>query len=243
MEEITLNKLIFQVYEALEINSDDTTIDKRLVEDLIAQNREIWIRNSVSKGEYISEQLIQHICVPLELVSRYSCGCEELDSDCKILRSTLPLPTPLNLKNRSGVLGVRNADILSIAIKFMTYEEAIYFGNGRFNKDKVGAFIRDNYLYVFTNGNLPELILLEKVVVDILVSNPRVAAKYQDCDSKPCWTPDSKYPITLNLWQFHIKPYVVQELLHKKGSQEDNNNNSNDDAVFKTAPKVNKDED
>jgi hypothetical protein len=33
MEEITLNKLIFQVYEALEINSDDTTIDKRLVED------------------------------------------------------------------------------------------------------------------------------------------------------------------------------------------------------------------
>ena len=35
---ITLNQMIYQIYEGLQITSDDTSLDKRLIKDLINQS-------------------------------------------------------------------------------------------------------------------------------------------------------------------------------------------------------------
>ena len=63
--------MIYQVYEALQITADDTSLDKRLIKDLINQSRANWIRKEHNKNRSIDDNVIQDLgCIDIELTDR-----------------------------------------------------------------------------------------------------------------------------------------------------------------------------
>lgn len=94
---ISLNQMIYQIYEDLQITADDTTLDKRLIKDLINQERANWIRKEHNKNRSIDDNIIQDLgCVELDLVNRQSDRCCEVFVDCKILKVNNQYLTLLN---------------------------------------------------------------------------------------------------------------------------------------------------
>lgn len=234
----SLNSLIYEIYEDLKINSDDTWIDRRLIEQKIVNLRATWIRNQEAKENYIDSTYLQTICVPMELSDRVSCGCEDLDSGCTILKSSKMIPNAIELKNQKGILKISGYDIIGIPMTFINYDMAYVWGNGRFNKNKIGWFIKeDNYLYGI-HKNVISNKLLENVKLTFLPEDPRDAEKFNDCKTgQPCWTANSEYPMNKNLWVNYVKPRVLQELYMIKQSQKDNVNNAKEDLQPTYIPK------
>lgn len=234
----SLNSLIYEIFEDLKINSDDTWIDRRLIEQKIVNQRATWIRKQEAKENYIDSTYLQTICVPMNLVDRMSCGCEELDSECTILKSTKQIPNAIELKNQKGLLKISGYDIIGIPMTFISYDQAYVWGNGRFNRNKIGWFIKeDNYLYGI-HKNVVSNKLLENVKLTFLPEDPREAEQFSDCKTGlPCWNADSEYPINRNLWVDFVKPRVLQELYTIKQSVKDNNNNAKEDLQPTYIPK------
>lgn len=225
----SLNSLIFEIYEDLKINSDDTWIDRRLIEQKIVAQRAVWLRNQEGKENYIDSTYLQTICVPMELVDRVSCGCEELDSCLTILKSKSRIPNAIEFKNQKGVFKVSSYDILGVPISFINYDMAYVWGNGRFNSNKIAFFLKeDNHLYGIHKGIIANE-LLENVKVVFVPEDPRDAEKFTDCPGGSCWNSDSPYPMNKNLWANFVKPRVLQELYPIKQSVKDNNNNAKED--------------
>ena len=73
---ITLNQMIYQIYEGLQITSDDTSLDKRLIKDLINQSRANWIRKEHNKNRSIDDNVIQDLSsIEIQLSERLSSIC------------------------------------------------------------------------------------------------------------------------------------------------------------------------
>jgi hypothetical protein len=224
--------MIFQVYEDLQITSDDTSLDKRLIKDLINQERANWIRKENNKNRSIDDNIIQDLgCVELLLVDRQSDRCCEVFTDCKILRTKNPIPNGIELNHEKTITRISAVDFMSIPIYFMDYDHAVYYGNGRYNTKALGAFLKNNYLYiVYNKGNYNKL--LEYVNIQGVFEDPTEAAKYINCDTKqPCFDWDDRYPINFWMWQSLVKPAVLNELRTKRTLYRDENNNSKDDAI------------
>jgi len=225
----TLNKMIYQIYEALQISVDDTSLDKRLIVDLINQNSELWIRRENKKNKSIDPKLIQDLkCVELELVDNSTC-CE-ITTDCKILRPVQKLPNPVEFHSDKAITRVSSINIMSIPIIFMDYDHAIYFGNGRYNTKSLGAFLKNGYLYIIANKSMKDL-LIETVNVQGVFVDPLDAARFTDCDGQSCFSWDSEYPLNPWMWQSLVKPNVLEEAKTKRTLYKDENNNSKDDAI------------
>lgn len=228
---ISLNEMIYQVYEDLQITSDDTSLDKRLIKDLINQERANWIRKEHNKNRSIDDNIIQDLgCLPLELVDRISANCCEISTDCRILRSVDKIPNAIELNHEKIITRISPVDFMSIPVYFMDYDHAIYYGNGRYNSKSLGAFLKNNYLYiVYNKGSFNKL--LEFVNVQGVFEDPLEAGTYSTCDGAPCFTWDSRYPINAWMWQTLVKPAVLNELRTKRTLYKDETNNSKDDAI------------
>jgi hypothetical protein len=224
--------MIFQVYEALQISTDDTSLDKRLIKDVINQERANWIRKEHNKNRSIDDNIIQDLgCVELESVNRQSDRCCEVFIDCKILRSKHTIPNAIELNHEKIITRISAVDFMSIPIYFMDYDHAIYYGNGRYNKKALGAFIKNNYLYiVYNKGSYNKL--LQYVNVQGVFEDPTEAAKYINCETQqPCFDWDDRYPINAWMWQTLVKPAVLNEFRTKRTLYKDENNNGKDDAI------------
>lgn len=228
---ISLNTMIYQIYEALQITSDDTSLDKRLIKDLIAQHRANWIRKEHNKNRSIDDNIIQDLgCIEIELTDRVSANCCDISSDCKILRSVEKIPNAIELNHEKMITRISAVDFMSIPIMFMDYDHAIYFGNGRYNTKSLGAFIKNNYLYIIYKQGVHNM-LIERLNVQGVFEDPTEAATFNNCDGNACFTWDGRYPINAWMWQSLIKPGVLNELRTKRTLYKDENNNSKDDAI------------
>ena len=100
---MTLNELAYQTVESIRPEfHDDDVVDLRLVKELIHNQRSIWIRQELNKNRSIPEELIQDLgCVELEKAS--TAECCDFSSDCKILRTKLVIPKPINLHHRDSI--------------------------------------------------------------------------------------------------------------------------------------------
>jgi len=227
---LTLTKIRAQIFEFLNQYSNYSNIEPRFIDDLVAQKRAIFARQDREKTRSIDDNLIQDLgCIELELVSRIQCGCEEISSDCQILRSTVQIPNALEFYNDKAITRIASLDIMDKAVLLMDYDQAIFWGNGRFNKSALGAFIRNNYVYIIYNKGAYHS-LLEKINVQGVFEDPKAAAKFKTCEGVPCWNVDSKYPLNAWMWEI-IRPEIIKEIMIKYQLPVDLDNNAKDDSA------------
>lgn len=224
---MSLNELVYQIYEALMINSDDTTLDRRLIESIINEERSLFIRREHNKNRSIDDNIIQDLgCVELIQVSPTSPECCDIQVGCEILRTKQQLPNAIELYQDKMITRIAPITLNSLPFHLMDLDAVPYFGNGRFNKNQVGVFIRNNYLYFISKS--PKIQLMDIVNVQGVWEDPREAARFKTCDGKVCWTPDSKYPLNTWMWADPIKVRVLEKLRSRLSLAKDETNNAQD---------------
>lgn len=205
---VTLAQIVYDIMSLRRgVLSDDDSLDKRQVEFWVQNWRSILIRQEYGKNRTLSENIIQDLgCVELETADRAEC-CD-LDVGCTIRRTKLEIPKPIELQQKDGIMRVGPIDKLHKAFSFVPYEQAIYSGNGRFNKYEVFAFLRNKRIYLKFNGNNITYIAMKYVNIRGIFENPKQAEIFKSCDGTPCYTSNSAYPISNWMVEF-MKQQVI----------------------------------
>lgn len=215
---MTLDELISQVYETLEINADDSSIEDRFVESLIVQQRALWLRNEYNKNRTIDQNVVQELgCVEMIEVDRSEC-CEA-PLGCKILRTKNPVPNTIEFHHDNAIVRVGPIDIIQPSYKEILYpKEVQFYGNGRTNSKNIAWFLKKTkeglHIYLLMKNPSINYKLIEQINVQGIFEDPREAENYHNCNGSVCWSPSQEYPINAWMWNY-ILPEVLKVVQSK----------------------------
>lgn len=223
-----LNRIIYDVREALTQYTDDSEISDRYIIYLYGIKRAKYLRQELNNYQRTTDiSVTQTLCLPLEQVSANQCG---LDIQCDtILRTTKPIPQPLELHIKSAITSVKPSKKLIVPFAFVSKEKATYFQDSPFNG--IFAYL-DNDKYIYLVSKLNTLNLIDCISVTGVFEDPLDLLNYNNCcdceDIKPCYDINTtNYPLQPHLIDL-IKIEIVNELLQKGKIKEDKENNSDD---------------
>lgn len=224
----SLRTLHSQIDEELNINNSDSVFDTLYYTDIINEQRSLLIRNEYNKKRKIDSDVEQSFCIDVEFVESHNCLCENIPSDCKILRTVSKIPTTIELHHKNTITSVGPIFINKKRFNLIDYNRVPYIGNGRTTKNSIYAFLYDQYIYIISKN--PNLInLLKKILIKGIFEDPTSLSEFLNCNTnQACWSPDDKYPMKLWMWVY-MKDGIIQRLLRKKQIPQDDNNNANDD--------------
>lgn len=224
----TLIRYHSELDEALEINDVNSTMSTRLYTDLINTQRAIALTNQYNqKTRKISPQIIQDLgCLETEVVDATSCCDVSIPVNCKIVRSIRKVPKVIEFYNSLAITRVGPIKITSKPFSFVEVERIPYTGTGRANSNQIYAFLYNDYMYLYSKDE--KVYLIKKFNVRGVFEDPTEVGNFVTCDNKPCWTPESEYPMAEKTWGY-IKENVVQQLLRKLGIPIDESNDTKDD--------------
>jgi len=229
----TLNQLIFDLHEIVRPNlSDDDSFDRRQLAFWIKNQRALWLRNELNKNRTIDDNIVQDLgCVELELADKADC-CD-IDDGCKVLRTVNLIPNAIELHNRTGITRVAPIDKLTVPFSFVSYERAIWSGNGKYNKNHVFAFLLNNRIYIISKDQ--EIAkYMTHINVRGVFEDPEEVSEFSHCTGEACYTGNSKYPI--NSWMIDYMKDAILKLNFATALKVpgDSTNNAKDDVVNET---------
>lgn len=227
---MTLNELVFDVLETVRGNHiiDDVEIDERQVKALWNQQRALWLRQEYNKpGRLIDENVVQDLgCLELEVAD--PADCCEVETGCTVLRTKNVIPKTIEFHDGTGITRVGPVNKVKYPFSFVTYDQAIYAGNGKYNKTAIFAYLLNGRIYLKTSTAIA--ILMEHINVRGVFENPKDASQFVTCDNKPCYSDDDQYPI--NAWMIpFMKERVIQQLLMGLQIPKDDSNDANENLV------------
>lgn len=226
---MTLNKIIYDVREALKRYADDSEITNRYITYLYGIKRAKYLRQDLNNYQRTTDvSVTQTLCLELEEVSVNQCG---LDLDCEtVLRTVKSIPKPLELHIKSAITSVKPTNRLSVPFNFTTKSKIIYSKFSPFNKG-IYAFL-DNDLHIYLVSELNTLNLLDCITVTGVFEDPIDLLNYSNCcgcnDSTPCFNEETTdYPLQPHYIDL-IKGEIVNELAKLKQIKEDTENDASD---------------
>ena len=231
MEIVTLEKLRYEVYEQLQIKSDDSEVSSRYVDRLIHQKRSTFVHNYLSglRGP-IPSKLIQQIpCIEMEVTTSATCCSPMYAEGCKVvIKSKKPVPQFISYGDGQAITSITANDFMYLPHnKNVRIDSLPFIGNGRFNKNQLYFFILDGYLYGVSRDET--IGLIEIVTMTGVLENPSNAGDYI-CGGQPCWTSsDSQYPLEDWMWDL-IKKVIYQEISTKQSTPTDTLKDNKDQA-------------
>jgi hypothetical protein len=223
-----LNKMIYDVREVLRQYTDDSEVSDRYIIYLYGLKRAKYLRQDLNNYQRTTDiSVTQTLCLPLEQISANQCG---LNIDCEtILRTTKPIPQPLELHIKSAITSVKPSKKLVIPFSFVNKEKATYFEDSPFNG--IFAYL-DNDKYIYLVSKINTLNLLDCITITGVFEDPLDLLNYSNCcnceDIIPCYNIDtSNYPLQPHLIDL-IKLEIINELIKESNIPEDKKNDSND---------------
>lgn len=216
------------VYDLLELarsgrGSDDESLSTDLVGYWVDNTRSLLIGQWADKGRSINPDIIQTLpCVEIIQVDSSECACEE--TGCVLFRTKDKIPETIeSAKGVNLITRVASVDIKSTAFSFVPYERALWSGGSKFTQNIPKAFLRNGYIYILSKDYLGE-----KISISLVVSYPEDVGAYSTCSGEPCYTKDSRYPISsrmIEVMKNLIKENNFQFALQVKGDDVNNANN------------------
>lgn len=200
------NECIFGVLNRVRPKlTDDESLSERQVGFDFENARAVFLRNEFNKNRTIDPAFVQDLgCVPMEIVDRAEC-CE-VSADCFIVRTAIDIPGTIEKHNETSITRLGPVDKMQRPWSLVSYERAVYSGNGKFNTKAVFAFLRNKRIYLVSQSRLIKHIT--HINVQGVFEEPRIAANFVDCDNIPCYTNNSSYPI--NKW---LVDYITKKLI------------------------------
>lgn len=226
---MTLDKIIYDIREQVNAFSDDSEIDDRYIIHLYNIKRPKYLRQDLNNfNRSIDKSIQQKFCLKMEKVSSDTCG---IKLDCgTILRSTQPIPKPLELHTKSAIVSINPTNILSLPFNFINIDRLHYIKNSAFPNNIYSFIGVDNYVYVYSLNESYELI--ECLSITGVFEDPLELQNYKNCcdceEEKPCFDMmTTDYPLQPHYIDI-IRNEVVQSLIGKLHIPTDKTNDSED---------------
>lgn len=216
----SLNHYRYEILEIANQYSSDSTLDVRLLDEWIINKRVKIFQNVFNKFNTVVPSIYYQTlpCVPVIDVDQSEC-CE-VSTGCTIKRTEEKLPEFLTLTDGELIDKVGPTFIVTVPFNIIPYRRAESSGNGRFDKNSIAVFLYNGYLYLISKDNF-HLAPLEFINVRGVFRDPMEAARFKDCDDKPCFNADSNYPMDGKLWEYIKAEIVTHELPMKLGNPRD----------------------
>jgi hypothetical protein len=228
---MTLNEIVYDVKERMNINSDDRSFDfpEPHILFVYEETRAAVLNQRLNRsGRLVDDALYQTIIVEMEKVDRSFCPACPIG--CKILRSTEQIPGILSLHSHALVDRVGPNDVLSKKYKFLEYSHVNNAFSSPFSDKYVYTFILNGYLFAVSQNKM--LNSVKKMVVRAVFEEP---SKFMG-ESGLCYGDCNTYPMVMKLHGDVIQ-YATQKLMVKYQIPEDSDNNANPDAAGLPLPK------
>ena len=175
---MTLDDLTYQVLEQIEPNrEDDSSFSPRLIKDIIHAKRALFLRNELNKLRAIPETIQQQLSC-LELEDADDAECCDFPSGCTVKRTKLKIPGLLHLHHRLALTRVGPASYGAKPYSIVSYNDALYFGNGRYNRNAIAAYFRDGRIYLASHQPLN---FIDYISIRAVFENPVSAAQFISC--------------------------------------------------------------
>lgn len=228
---MTLDKLIYDIREGLNQYEDDSEISDRYITYLINIKRAKYLRQDLNNYQRVADNsIIQTLCIDLEEVSINECG---LDYECDtILRTTKPIPKPLELHTKSALTSIKPTNRLAVGFNFITKKRASTLGGATFNKALYAFLDPDGHIYVTSGSDNNHFKLLECLTISGIFSDPLELSEFSNCcgcdDSTTCFDESTtEYPLQPHFIDL-IRDEIIKALIVKLNIPEDKENNSID---------------
>lgn len=223
---VTLNKLTYDLLELIRSEiSDDESLDIRQVEYWIHNQRALWLKNEMNKFRSIDDDIIQDLgCVELEVVDAADCPAHLVG--CSLLRTKCKLPDTIDLHHTTAITRVGPLHKVDRPYSFVSYKRAIFSGNNSLNEKTIYAFLLNDYIYLKFNDKNFYAKMLTHVNVMGVFEDPTAAATFCDEDGKPCYSPESKYPVSRSLINYMKAEIIKSDLRFKLNPPGDSSNNA-----------------
>ena len=196
---LTLDAMAYDLWMTIRSGRivDDDDLDLRQIKFWIRNNRAVWIKNELGKGNSISQRFIQDMgCVTLVRNDIGICS----DIGCTILRTSTTVPNTIEHKGAPTLTRVGPAVTTEGTFTIIPYERVPYVGNGRFNSNAIYAFWKDGYVYLVTNSPSLNYTGMKKI---------NIRGVFADPEAVPGYDSTKDYPITEALWVY-LKDIVMK---------------------------------
>ena len=147
-------------------------LDDRQIIYWINTQRSLWLRREYNQMREIKNNERQ----VLYNVEMQAIGDENspinLQSTMSISRSVYKIPRTIHNYLNEGIVAIRGLNKLSERINLCSREEAIYKGNGWFNKGRLFAFQDEDYIWIKYGNKNDKVNLLTNIQVEGVFENP-----------------------------------------------------------------------
>lgn len=183
--------------------SESESLNLRQIESWVIQYRAKYIKQDIDKGKYINPDYVQSLkCIEVEDVD-YSVDTN-LESGCKLLRTTQTLPSSIDFNYMSGLIYI--GTITGEQIELVPANRGYWQKYKKYANNKPIAYLKDRYLYIQNNT------LIKYITVRGIFENPLDATNFYDsCANQQCYIVDSIFPFPVNKL-----PTLKQEILTKE---------------------------
>jgi hypothetical protein len=188
----TLNKLVYELLEQRRGDLKDTDpITVRLVVDWIQSRRAQILKRQFAKPmRVVDDNLVQDLGV----ISMGQVESNDINPTVStgeyMWRSTIEIPKTIDGDDGTGTFTrIGPASKLHHDFKQLPYDKALHFGNGKFNKHAVCAFVLGDYLYLHSKSGFH--FNYKYINVRGVFQDPITAARI----TNPSWSYDDDYPI------------------------------------------------
>lgn len=213
----TLNEIVYSIIEIIrpKLMSGDA-INKDLVKFLVKNTRAALIRQDLNKAHTIDRSLIQDLgCVEVEIVD--SAECCDIESECSFIRTKKPIPSLVELHNKTLLTRVGPIDKMGKAYEVLEYERVPYeiSSENPFTNKLLKAFMMNSkgYVYLLIPKNSKSKMMIEYINIQGVFEDPEQLREYASgCSGSACYSDDEPFPV--KHWMINsIRDIVIQKYL------------------------------
>lgn len=205
---MTENEAVFNILSKIKpYLGDDTEVSPREIAFELANQRALLIRNELNKNRTIDPSIVQDLgCVEMELADPAEC-CD-VTTGCKVLRTKLEIPTPIELHNDIAFTRIGPVNKTLPEFSKTTLSGSKWIGNGKYNYGQIWAYFANNRVYLVSKTDKHKFI--EKINIRGVFEDPSKVAPFINCsDGTSCYSSDSEYPV--KAWMYN---YIVGQVLN-----------------------------
>lgn len=209
----TLNSIVFAILDTVRPdNMTSSDITEELIKFHIKNIRSQLIKQEANKGHSIDSYIIQSLgCIPLELADKSEC-CD-YPTGCKILRTAVEIPSPIEMYNRQLITRFGPVSGTDRPWQQIEYERVPFEGTNKYTRNLYKWFTKNTNrrLYLL----VPEDDLLHNSIevgeISGVWEDPEELYNFKNCSTgEPCFSADSQFPV--KSW---MVPLIIELVIKK----------------------------
>ncbi|KKM22112.1 hypothetical protein LCGC14_1628680 [marine sediment metagenome] len=200
------------------------------IKDMIHDVRATLLKQKFDKNLRVIDDVFTQPLGAIQIEFIDSSLHSNISSGRYMFRTVREIPPTIDRRNYEGTITrVGPADQLGVKYNLVSYDRALYSGNGRFNKDQIFAFLKDDKMHLISNSGLYHKTV-QYIEIRGVVQNPEQAARFADVRGSSLSFSDKAYPISRAM-RSTIESIILKERLGIKAQAPEDKVNDGEENV------------